>query len=154
MRQNLLLPHSFKTIGWIILVPSLVLGITMVIGLFDPEKLLRALNLSKIAPKDIFVTATEQWSNTILIIGIVIGVLFTACSREKIEDELTSQIRLRSLMLVLYIYFVAVILITLLVYGLGYIMWMTYSVLGFMLLFLAIFRIKMWRLRKEETDEE
>jgi hypothetical protein len=154
MRQILLLPHKFKTAGWIILVPSLILGIAMVTGLLDPDKLLGSFNLSKLSPKEPFASGAEQWSNTILILGIVIGVLFTACSRERIEDELTSQIRLDALMIAFYIYFGAVILITLIFYGLGFVMFMTYSVLGFMLLFLTIFRLKLWRLRKEETDEE
>jgi cytochrome b561 len=154
MRQNLLLPHGFKTIGWIILVPSIILGIAIVTGLLDPDKLLGSFHLSKLSSKNIFTSAAEQWSNTTLIFGIVIGVLFVACSRERIEDELTSQVRLDSLLLALYIYFGATILINFFAYGPNYLVWMTYSVLGFMLLFLTIFRLKLWRLRKEDTDEQ
>jgi hypothetical protein len=154
MRKNLLLPHGLKTIGWILLIPSLALGIASITGLFVPEILLGGINLPELSSNSFAPSAEEQWVNTISALGILIGVLLVACSRERIEDELTSQIRLNSLMMALYLYFVMAILITLFAYGLLYVHLMTYSVLGFMVLFVAIFRWKLWRLRKEGADEE
>ncbi|MDR0954802.1 MAG: hypothetical protein LBM20_05405 [Rikenellaceae bacterium] len=154
MQKNLLLPHGLKKIGWILLIPSLLLGIAYITQLFVPEILLAGMNLPELSSNSFASSAEEQWTIIISVLGIVIGVLLVACSRERIEDELTSQIRLNSLLMALYIYFAVVILLTLFVYGLTYVAFMTYSVLGFMVLFVAIFRFKLWRLRKEGADEE
>jgi hypothetical protein len=154
MRKNLLLPHGLKKIGWILLTPSLILGVAIASGLLNLDKLAKSLGFENKTKGLDFTTPFERGVDTIAILGIVIGVLFVACSREKIEDELTSHIRLDALMLAFYIYFGMVVLITLFVYEIDYILYMTYSVLGFMVLFLAIFRIKLWRLRKEGSNEE
>jgi hypothetical protein len=151
MRQNLLLPYRFKTAGWILLIPSLIIGIALN---FVLPYFLENYEYKEGASLSSILDFVYEWGNTIIITCLVIGVLFTAYSREKIEDELTSQIRLNSLMLALYIYSAVVILITLFVYDFDYVMYMTYSVLGFMLLFLAIFRLQLWRLRKEGSNEE
>jgi hypothetical protein len=154
MRKNLLLPHGFKTIGWILLIPSFIVGVAIASGLLDLNKLAKSLNLVNKTEEFAFTTPFERGVDTIAILGIVIGVLFVACSREKIEDEFTSHIRLDALMLAFYIYFGVVVLITLIFYDLNFVMLMTYSVPGFMVLFLTIFRLKMWRLRKEGANEE
>ncbi|WP_295936775.1 hypothetical protein [uncultured Alistipes sp.] len=153
MKQNILLPHRLKKLGWVILVPSLLLGIARLTFL-DPNALFGWLGLEGQTAKFAVTSPAEQWVNTIIILGLVVGVMLVACSRERIEDEMTSQIRLRSLMSALYVYFIAVILITLFVYDISYILWMTYAMFGFTLVFLAIFQWQLWRVRKEVADEK
>ena len=57
-------------------------------------------------------------------------------------------------MAALWINYAFVILATLFIYDLSYVLVITYDMLGFLLLFLGIFRWKLWRLGKEVRDEE
>lgn len=153
MKMNYLLPCGFKKIGWAILIPALLAGILR-ITLIDPDMLFRWMHIGIRNIDNCFTNNAEQWVNTVLILSIVAGSVLVACSRERTEDEMTVQIRLRTLMAALYIYCGAVILITLFVYDIAYVVWMTYAMLGFVLLFLTLFRWQLWRLRKEADNEE
>lgn len=153
MKKDLLLPYGFKKIGWAILIPALLAGILR-ITLIDPDTLFGWLHIGIRSIDNCFTNNAEQWVNTVLILCIVAGAVLVACSRERTEDEMTVQIRLRTLMSALYIYCGAVILITLFVYDIAYVVWMTYAMLGFILVFLTLFRWQLWRLRKEADDEE
>lgn len=84
--KNLLFPHIFQPIGWILFVPCLILGALIYF---------EVLTLTGIA---------ETIVNDIAIIGIAVGALLIVCSKERIEDEMTRSIRLSSLLNSLYIY--------------------------------------------------
>ena len=69
-----LFPHSFQRIGWIIFAIGVALGAYSIFKGFDGSYTL----------------------NNVTIISIIVGGLFATCSREKIEDEMTQQLRLSS----------------------------------------------------------
>lgn len=153
MKNKLLLPYGFKKIGWALLIPALILGILR-LTLLPPDMLFRWLHFD-VRSNGLFTTTNaEQWVNTLLIVCIVTGAALVTCSRERVEDEMVAQIRLKALMKAFYIYFIAVILITLFVYDIAYVIYMTYAMLGFILLFLVFFRRELWRQGKEAHGEE
>lgn len=153
MKKTLLLPYGFKKIGWAILVPFLVLG-TIRSFWVDPDTIFRWLGLGVHTGPDSFTSNADHWINNILIIAIVIGAFLTTCSREKVEDEMTMQLRQQSLMLALWINYAFVILATLFIYDIGFVMVITYDMLAFLLLFSGIFRYRLWRFGKEARREE
>ena len=92
--------------------------------------------------------------NNIAIIGIAIGGILATCSREKVEDEMISHIRLNALLIALYVNYAILIVCSLLVYDFDFVQVMIYQMFTILLVFMFIFRYKVWRLQKGVGDEE
>ena len=75
-------------------------------------------------------------------------------SKEKVEDEMVRQLRLNSLLVALYINYAVLIVCSLFVYGLDFLYVMIYNMFTILLIFMVVFRYRMWRLNKEMKDEE
>lgn len=131
-----LFPHAFRPIGWIVLLPTLLLGILMLSGV---------LAINGIVETILIDTA---------IIGIAIGSIFITCSRERIEDEMTNAIRLNALLTSLYTYIVLLIVWTLAVNGMAYFYVMAASLVMFPIMFVVRFKYEMRKYNTEKSDEE
>ena len=75
------------------------------------------------------------------------------CSREKIEDEMISSIRQDSLLTALYIHYAIIIVASLLVYDLDFLNVMLYGMFTILFIFMAVFRWRIWQIKKDERDE-
>ena len=126
-----LFPHRFQCIGWVVFAVGVALGAYSVIKGFDGSYLL----------------------NNITIISIIVGGLLATCSREKIEDEMTQQLRLSSLLTALYINYAALIVCSLLLYDMGFLSVMIYNMFTPLLIFMVVFRWKIWRMKKALQNE-
>ena len=130
--KTLLFPHRFKLVGWIIF------AITAAIGAYI-----------------LFTDNTDSYLlNNIAIIGTCIGAILATCSREKVEDEMTEQIRLSSLLVALYINYAILIVCSLLIYDLDFLQVMLYNMFTILLIFMVVFRWKIWRAKKGVEDEQ
>lgn len=162
MKRDLLLPRRFRTVGWVILTPTLLLGIYLIFnGMATSdlaEGIARAVESRRAAPTVATLrqigNGIEPWLNNLLIIGIIAGSLMITCSRERFEDEMIRHIRLNALLVALYVNFAVVIVAALFVYGLDFVDVLVYNLFTLPLLFLAVFRWRLWRLRKTLGDEE
>ena len=148
MNKILLLPYSFKRIGWVLFIPTALLGLLMAIDGFNgfpsfllPDSAVGSATLSRI-------------SNNIVLIGLLLGALLITCSRERIEDELIARIRLNALLTALYINILATVIATLALYGFDYLNVMVVNLVSLPVLFLVIERVMLWRLGKEAAHEE
>ena len=156
MKKTFLLPHSFKKAGWAILVPTFIIGLLMFIDGCNgfPGYLMKGVDpaggLYRVLDSD----AMTAVLNNIAIVGICVGSLFVACSREPIEDELISQVRLNSLLIALYLNTAFIIVSALCFYGLDYLYVMIGNIFTMLLVFLVVYEVKMWRLKKSLRDEE
>ena len=74
---------------------------------------------------------------------IIISGLINSFSKEKIEDELISKIRLESLTMSLFISYSLVIISTFLIYNLSYMYVLVFNMFIILLLFNLIFRYKL-----------
>ena len=92
--------------------------------------------------------------NNIAIIGIAIGGILATCSREKVEDEMISHIRLNALLIALYVNYAILIVCSLLVYDFDFVQVMIYQMFTILLVFMFIFRSPVGRLQKGAGDEE
>lgn len=135
--KNFLFPHTFRLIGWIVLVPTLLLGILLLNGGLSIQGSIIETILTDTA-----------------IIGIAIGSIFITCSRERIEDEMTSTIRLKALLSSLYTYVVFLIIWTLAINGVYYIYVMIASLVMLPMIFVVRFRYEMHKYYKIKSDEE
>ena len=130
--KTLLFSHRFKLVGWIIF------AITAAIGAYI-----------------LFTDNTDSYLlNNIAIIGTCIGAILATCSREKVEDEMTEQIRLSSLLVALYINYAILIVCSLLIYDLDFLQVMLYNMFTILLIFMVVFRWKIWRAKKGVEDEQ
>ena len=130
--KTLLFPHSFQKWGWCIFAVGVIFGIYALASDYGTSCLV----------------------NNIAIIGTILGAIFATCSREKIEDEMVHQLRLNSLLVALYVNYAVLIVCSLLVYDLDFLLVMMYNMFTMLLIFMVVFRYRMWRLNKEAKDEE
>lgn len=124
MKPNYLLSNQFKKIGWVIFIPSMILGLLFVIFQFRPKFLdikVFAILDSSSAPWDSWVNfcVVTQTNAIDEIIGILLitSLFFIAFSKEKKEDEFIFKIRLESLLWATYINYATLIFTILFVYG-------------------------------------
>lgn len=156
MKRIFLLPHNFKKVGWAILIPTFVIGFMMFIDGCNgfPGYLMKGLDpaggLYRVLDSD----AMTAILNNIAIIGISVGSLFVVCSREPIEDELITQVRLNSLLVALYLNTAFVVVSALCFYELDYLYVMIGNIFTVLLVFLVVYEVKMWRLKKSLSHEE
>lgn len=101
---------------------------------------------------------TSDWVgkilNNVAIIGICLGCLFVACSRERVEDELIGRIRLNSLLIALYINSSVLIILSLFCYELLFLNVLVFNMFTNIIIFLIVFEMKLWKLKKSLRDEE
>lgn len=153
MKRDWLLPFGFKRVGWVILVPAVLLGLAIWLNGLNglPEW---------ICPEDssagrlLHTEMADRVFNNIALIGVWIGALFVACSRERIEDEMISRIRLNALLAALYVQMGLMVVIALAVYDFAYLEVMVANLVALPLIFLTIQRLMLRRIRKEAGDEE
>jgi hypothetical protein len=106
MKPKFLLPAKFKKLGWIILIPTVVLGVLDIIFEFQPK----ILNVTVFAiyfdgfadNKDFFDFSNTNILDEILGAFVIIGGLMVAFSKEFDEDELISSMRLECLVWAIY----------------------------------------------------
>lgn len=127
-----MLPYGFKKAGWIILIPAFVLGVYMFIdGSLDGW-----LRLDESESRETVIRIL----NNIAIIGTIVGSIFIACSKERVEDEMISAMRLNSLLLSLYIDFGLLIMASLFLYELDFLNIMFLHLCALPVLFVIIWQ--------------
>lgn len=130
MKTKFLFPNRFKRIGWIILVPSVILGILIFCGIVDFKFLevkVFAIYSGSLLPggETVFGVINENISEEIFEILCIVGAILVAFSKEKQEDEFIAKTRLESLVWATYINYAILILCLIFFYGVGflYVLW-------------------------------
>lgn len=113
MNKQLLLPHSLKPVGWIILIPSVVLGIFKWYFLRDIRWLSLVTNTFY---QNVFVDVMS----TVLIATILAGALLVVFSKEKHEDEFIQNLRLSSFGWAILVNYLILFICVLFFYGRGF----------------------------------
>ncbi len=130
MEPRFLFPHRFKLIGWILAIPSIILGLFVIFNDLSFDFFTVQLPF-KYFFSDTFVSGTStihatdevsvlDFTDEIAAIGSIVGLLFIAFSKVKVEDEYVSKIRLESLQWAIYFNFILLILATIFVHGMLY----------------------------------
>lgn len=134
--KNLLFPHIFQSIGWILFIPSLIIGALIYFDVLS------------------FVGLTETIVIDAVLLGIVIGAIFIVCSKERIEDEMKRSIRLASILNSIYVYAILLICSILLVNGVDFLMFALLNIILLPIIFVICFRLEIHRYNKMCADEE
>lgn len=133
MKKNLLLPHAFKKIGWVLFVPF-ALWAFATIFFWDLKFIQLSMDFS--------------WSQELMPIGIAISMLMVGFSREKDEDEYTAAIRSYYLTLAFYIDTAIILVGTLALYDIDYLNFMMIQMFLVLFIYIILFNIAMLRIRR------
>ena len=152
METKLLFPSRYKKIGWITLIPFFILGIMKL--LFSDIFEFDFLNYdSGNLVKGIFNKGGEtllnlnnnNFTDEIISIGLIIGLILTAFSKEKIEDEWTAKLRLDSLMWGVYVNTILILLSIIFLYGELFWQVMILNLFTTLIFFIIRFNYILWK---------
>lgn len=158
MTQLLLLPHNYKRIGWIILVPVLIIHILTITELIDVD--------TWTAPvfaiyHDDFLSESHSWSiiktpilQTLMGVLFIIGALMVGFSKEKIEDEYIAQLRMNALIWAVVINYILLILAFIFIYGTPFLNIMIYNMFTILIIFIIRFHYLLFKHSKKEVYAE
>ena len=158
MASKYLIASKFKPIGWIILIPSVILGLFTLFNEWEPpffDATVFGIFIDSFINTDkMFGTIENNILDELLGILVIVGSLFVAFSRERDEDELISKIRLESLVWATYWNYGILILAFLLVYDISFFWVMVFNMFTILIFFIIKFNIEIWKLRKSAVYEE
>lgn len=117
-----LFPNQCKKIGWFIFIPSLILGIISLTGMINfPEISLPVFYNSgfPLSSEDsgLFTTTEIAFFPNLFGILIIVGGILTGFSKEEIEDEYISSLRLKSVFWSLIVTYSLVLILFLTIFG-------------------------------------
>lgn len=133
MKNTLLLPHYWKVVGWIFLLPSLVLGCIYLYSGFSITSLHWEL-ADSLLPIDF----TDELIGLVLVLSLIL----VGFSRLRFEDEYTLKIRLDAFQLSFYIHAVLLAVAMVTIYDDAFFDFMVINLFVPLLLYVAIFQIK------------
>lgn len=158
MKVNYLLPHRFNRIGWVLVIPTFLLGIYTVIYEWEPsyfDVVVPGFFIDEFLGEQKFVGLVENnILNEILGILFIVGAIFVAFSKERDEDELIQKIRLQSLVWATYWNYGILILAFLFLYDLSFYWVMVFNMFNILIFFIAKFNWAMVKLKKSLVYEE
>ncbi len=158
MKTNYLLPYRFKKIGWMLLIPSFLLGLYTVISDWQPsffDVTVPGIFIDEIFGIKKFMGLVENnVLNELLGILFILGGIFVAFSKEKDEDELISSIRLQSLVWATYWNYGILILAFIFLYDLSFFWIMIFNMFTILIFFIVKFNWSLAKLRKSVLYEE
>jgi len=118
MKTRFLFPHQLRLVGWLLAIPGLVLGYFSVYRDFHISWLGYTVKSTSIFVKG---SIYHDYTNTLALTLVIVGLFLAAFSKEKTEDELTSRMRYNALYwavlanyLIYFIWLIATIVIELL----------------------------------------
>ena len=149
MKSRFLFPHRFKVYGWVITIPSIILGILVIfkdlnLNVFDLTlpyqfKFPNSFYQEKISGTFTNQTSTFNFTDEIATVGTIAGLILIAFSKLKVEDEYVSKIRLESLQWAIYINYGLLVAATILVHELAFFNVMIFNMFTPLLFFVIRF---------------
>lgn len=153
MNTNLLFPHRYRLIGWIIFIPSLVLGLLYLYTEFRLSFLTFGKPDDNASIGALFGPWPINLTDELAALGLIIGLLFIAFAREKHEDEMIQHLRLESLQWSVYANYIILSLAIMLIHGSPFLSVMIYNMFTILLVFVIRFRILLYKNSRELEKE-
>jgi len=153
-----LFPNNFKKVGWILFVPGILISLAILVFEFEPKwfeiKVFAIMSESLMGDTIYFSWIEDNILNEVAILLVVIGALFIAMSRERVEDEYVSKIRLDSLIWAVYINYAILILSVLFVYRLSFYWILILNMATLLIFFVFRFRWALFQTSKRLEYEK
>jgi hypothetical protein len=151
MLHSLLFPYNARYVGWLIFIPAALLGIATLNFDF-------ILDFLTVPLPEFFITSDPlagltvkkeppviNLTNELAAIGSLIGLFLIAFSRERIEDEFISRMRLEALQWSVVVNYAILALLIILAHGLEFILVLSYNMFTLLIVFVARMRWLMYR---------
>jgi hypothetical protein len=157
MESKFLLPNKCKTIGWILLIPSFILG---VMWLFNFRYTVQApvfavwSSVGTAETAKFLTVIYKNIYNEIVAVPLMLSLLLVTFAREKNEDEYISKIRLDSLVWAIYINFIILFISLFFVFQDAFINIMIFNMFTLLILFVARFNIILFKEKHRMTNEK
>lgn len=158
MSLIMLLPNGFKKIGWILLIPSAIVGFIMMLStneLFDLHATVFALYNDEILGQNKHTgLISTNITNTLVGIFFILGGIMVGFSKEKKEDEFIANLRLSSLMWAVWANYILLLLSFLFIYGMGFLHVMIYNMFTVLIIFIGRFNFLLFKSKMTVTYEK
>lgn len=157
MKTQVLFPNQLKKIGWIILIPSAILGILILFEVVKFEFLDNA-KMFAIFSKEVNSTTLRlvhnNFSDEFFGILSIIGAVLVAFSKEKNEDEYIGKCRMESLVWATYVNYIILIFCMLFFFQLGFMYVMIFNMYTTLIFFILRFNFLLHQSKKSLTNEK
>jgi hypothetical protein len=158
MSDKLLLPHKYKSIGWVILTLATIAGIVLLISDLEifPVKahVFAFFNEELLNNSESFKVIYTNVTPTIVGILFLAGALLVGFSREEREDEFIAKLRQSSLLWAVLLNYVLLIVCFVFVYGFSFLNVMIYNMFTVLVLFIVRFNYILYRSSKDMPNEK
>lgn len=160
MKTTYLFPHKLKVISGILF----VIAFAILVAFYATDKFSTFEIKSKVfavlgndgflGKSDWFMWIENSILDEILMAFVIVFGLLFAFSKEKHEDELVASIRLHSLAWATIANYTILLLCYLFIYGMPFLNVLNVAMFSQLLIFIVLFRYKMYRFKKSATYEE
>lgn len=162
MTPSALFPHSWRKPGWILFIPGVILSAIYLFHEFEWSWLEFQIPRFGVASNDLILGdkdaeassfRKENFTNELIALILLFGSLMVAFSREKIEDEYLTRLRLNALIWAVFVNAIITVLAILFLYSFTFLSFMMTNLFSVLLLFIARYH---WLLHKSKAqpDEE
>ena len=141
MKKLHLLPHYCRSIGYVLLVSFLALGIAYMGWGYE----LPWLQYDRMPRGSGLDFSNNNFTDEVACIGIIVSLILIAFSKEKIEDEAIQFFRLEALQWAVYANYLVLILSILLCYGVKFFIVMKYNMFTILIIFIIRFRFVLYQ---------
>lgn len=159
MALKMLLPNGFKKIGWIMLIPSTIIGFFIMLS--DNEKILEIqstvfalYNAEIFSQNNHFGLITTNITSTLVGVVFILGGIMVGFSKEKKEDEFIANLRLSSLMWAVWVNYILLLLSFIFIYGMGFFHVMIYNMFTVLIIFIGRFNFLLFKSKMTATYEK
>jgi hypothetical protein len=156
MKTNYLFPHSFKKISGILLLMTILIHIILAILNKDENVIELQMKVFAIiygGPKYFGLIENNILDEILMTFYIVNGLIF-AFSKEKVEDEMVSKIRLESLVWATYVNYAILLFCIIFIYSFSFLDVMIYNMFTLLLFFIIRFHWMLYKNNKTFSNEE
>lgn len=162
MKTKYLFPNQWKRIGWILLVPSTILGSLIAIFGCDFEFMnskvftiyTDGFILGFGSEKTILGFTDGNYANTIAGLLFIIGAILVAFSKEKHEDEFIAKTRLESLVWAVYVNYAILAFCIVFFFNLEFLRVMIFNMFTVLIFFIIRFYYILYKTNKSLSNEK
>jgi hypothetical protein len=152
MKKEKLLPPIYHSVGWVLLLLFVPLGIATMFWEFNWEWLEFTIRSTK--ENSFLESSEENFTNELAALGALLGFVLITFSALKKEDEWTTYLRLQSWKVSMIIYAIVAAIQVLLFYGFNFVYALSFNMYLPFLFYYIWFRSKWWIAQKQLRHEE
>lgn len=158
MKKMYLFPHRFKKVGLSLVIITILITLSGFIYQLDYDfleiKIPALVSDGYFEKTQICKIISNNISNEIANIIILIGLIFMAFSKERNEDEFISKVRLESLVWATYFNYIIIVLAILLFYEFPFFWVLVCNMFTILIFFIIRFNWVIYKSKKNIIDEE